>query len=279
MSLLERAEKSLAYHFDVLVTPQTPPRLVAAMRHAVFSSGARVRPQLCTAVALACSDDAPGLSDAMGSAIELMHCASLVHDDMPAFDNADTRRGQPTVHKAFGEPLALLTGDALIVLAYQVLAHAGAEQPQRLGALIRNLSAGVGVPSGIVNARLVEGHLDISDALAQWRPEELHQTAIHRLVRRDRSTVDGETDRAFAILLNVDGNVGGDADANRLRHEKLHALEIDADSEDGRLACRGGVRDSAGLLRGSRNERCSDRKRGSTLRYPIKPSYGHRARC
>ena len=113
MSLLERAEKSLAYHFDVLVTPQTPPRLVAAMRHAVFSSGARVRPQLCTAVALACSDDAPGLSDAMGSAIELMHCASLVHDDMPAFDNADTRRGQPTVHKAFGEPLALLTGDAL----------------------------------------------------------------------------------------------------------------------------------------------------------------------
>ena len=59
MSLLERAEKSLAYHFDVLVTPQTPPRLVAAMRHAVFSSGARVRPQLCTAVALACGDDAP----------------------------------------------------------------------------------------------------------------------------------------------------------------------------------------------------------------------------
>ena len=150
MSLLERAEKSLAYHFDVLVTPQTPPRLAAAMRHAVFSSGARVRPQLCTAVALACGDDTPGLSDAMGSAIELMHCASLVHDDMPAFDNADTRRGQPTVHKAFGEPLALLTGDALIVLAYQVLAHAGAHQPQRLGALIRNLSAGVGVPSGIV---------------------------------------------------------------------------------------------------------------------------------
>jgi geranylgeranyl diphosphate synthase type II len=69
---------------------------------------------------------------------------------MPAFDNADTRRGQPTVHKAFGEPLALLTGDALIVLAYQVLAHAGTQQPQRLGALIRNLSAGVGVPSGIV---------------------------------------------------------------------------------------------------------------------------------
>ena len=150
MSLLERAERSLADYFDQLVGPQTPPRLAAAMRHAVFSSGARIRPQLCTAVALACGDDAPALSDAMGSAIELMHCASLVHDDMPAFDNADTRRGQPTVHKAFGEPLALLTGDALIVLAYQVLAQAGSAQPQRLVALMRSLSAGVGVPSGIV---------------------------------------------------------------------------------------------------------------------------------
>lgn len=150
MSLLERTERSLADYFGQLVGPQTPPRLAAAMRHAVFSSGARIRPQLCTAVALACGDDAPALTDAMGSAIELMHCASLVHDDMPAFDNADTRRGQPTVHKAFGEPLALLTGDALIVLAYQVLAHAGATQPHRLAALLRCLSAGVGVPSGIV---------------------------------------------------------------------------------------------------------------------------------
>ncbi len=165
MSLLERAERSLADYFDQLVGPQTPPRLAAAMRHAVFSSGARIRPQLCTAVALACGDDAPALSDAMGSAIELMHCASLVHDDMPAFDNADTRRGQPTVHKAFGEPLALLTGDALIVLAYQVLAQAGSAQPQRLAALMRSLSAGVGVPSGIVAGQAweCEARADLSE--------------------------------------------------------------------------------------------------------------------
>ena len=153
MSLLERAEQALAYHFDAAVTAQTPPRLLSAMRHAVFTGGARIRPQLCSAVAMACGDDAPELSGAMGSAIEFMHCASLVHDDMPAFDNAATRRAKPTVHIAYGEPLALLTGDALIVLAYQVLANAIAKTPLlavRLLPLMQTLSAGVGVPSGIV---------------------------------------------------------------------------------------------------------------------------------
>jgi geranylgeranyl diphosphate synthase type II len=85
---------------------------MAAMGHAVFPGGARIRPQLCVAVARACGQDAPELTDAAAVALEFMHCASLVHDDMPCFDDADTRRGLPTVHKQFGEPLALLTGDA-----------------------------------------------------------------------------------------------------------------------------------------------------------------------
>eukprot|EP01036_Dinobryon_divergens_P051154 gene51154-68479_t len=79
-----------------------------------------------------------------------MHCASLVHDDMPCFDDADTRRGQVTVHKLYGEPLALLTGDALIVMAYQTLAHAGASHPERLAALLMTLCEGTGAPNGIV---------------------------------------------------------------------------------------------------------------------------------
>jgi geranylgeranyl diphosphate synthase type II len=83
-------------------------------------------------------------------ALEFMHCASLVHDDMPAFDNADTRRGQPTVHKAFSEPLALLAGDGLIVMAYRVLLEAGAAHPERLIRLMDNMTTGVGLPNGIV---------------------------------------------------------------------------------------------------------------------------------
>ncbi|MFY8179319.1 MAG: polyprenyl synthetase family protein [Limnohabitans sp.] len=150
MSLLSRAEEALKSHFEAAAGSGAPPRLQASMHHAVFSGGARIRPQLCLAVATACGDDAPELTNAAAVALELMHCASLVHDDMPAFDNADFRRGVPTVHKAFSEPLALLAGDGLIVMAYQVLIHAGRHHPKRAMALLDNLSQGVGLPNGIV---------------------------------------------------------------------------------------------------------------------------------
>jgi geranylgeranyl diphosphate synthase type II len=104
-------------------------------------------------VARACGDDAPELSNAAAVALELLHCASLVHDDLPCFDDAPMRRGQPSVHSAYGERLAVLAGDALIVVAFQVLAHAGArcaQHPQRLLGLLTTISASVGMPSGIV---------------------------------------------------------------------------------------------------------------------------------
>lgn len=127
-----------------------PPRLAAAMRHAVFPGGARIRPQLCLAVAQACGDDDPSLSDAAAVAIELLHCASLVHDDLPCFDNAATRRGQLSVHRAFGERLAVLAGDALIVRAFQTIALGAHKTPQRLARLLQTVGDGVGTPLGIV---------------------------------------------------------------------------------------------------------------------------------
>jgi len=79
-----------------------------------------------------------------------------VHDDMPCFDDADSRRGQPSVHKAFGEPLALLAGDGLIVMAFEVLGHAGPVHPERLGALIGAVGRGVGAQAGIVGGQAWE---------------------------------------------------------------------------------------------------------------------------
>ena len=128
----------------------TPPGLVAAVQHAVFPGGARVRPRLCLAVAHACGADDPEATDAAACAIELLHCASLVHDDLPCFDDADLRRGQPSVHARFGEQLAVLAGDALIVHAFQTLATAGARHPQRLPALLVTVGRAVGMPCGIV---------------------------------------------------------------------------------------------------------------------------------
>ncbi len=127
-----------------------PPRLAAAIRHAVFPGGARIRPHLTLAVAQACGAEDLHLAAAAGSAIELMHCASLVHDDLPCFDNAATRRGRPSVFAAYGERLAVLVGDALIVSAFQSLGAAGATRPERLAPLLATLATGVAAPSGIV---------------------------------------------------------------------------------------------------------------------------------
>ena len=150
MPSVARIEIALLAAVSAGVGEGCPPRLAAAVRHAVFPGGARIRPQLTLAVARACGDDQPGLTDAAATAVELMHCASLVHDDLPCFDDAATRRGRPSVHCAFGERLAVLAGDALIVMAFEVLARAGVLAPARLGALIKTVAAGVGMPGGIV---------------------------------------------------------------------------------------------------------------------------------
>lgn len=90
-----------------------------------------------------------------------MHCASLVHDDLPCFDGADLRRGRPSVHKAFGEPLAVLTGDALIVLAFQSIARVSC-QPERLLKLTQIIGSAVGVPLGIVAGQAWECESEIN---------------------------------------------------------------------------------------------------------------------
>lgn len=127
----------------------SPSKLASALNYAVSPGGARIRPVILMSTAKACGDDRPALADAAAVALELIHCASLVHDDLPAFDNADTRRGKPSLHRAYGEPLAVLTGDSLIVMAFDVLAQAAEHDPTRAVALMRILAKRTGMPSGI----------------------------------------------------------------------------------------------------------------------------------
>jgi geranylgeranyl diphosphate synthase type II len=105
---------------------------------------------LCLAVARACEEDKPALAAGVAASIELIHCASLVHDDLPCFDDAATRRGRASVHRAFGEKIAVLAGDALIVLSVQSLVQAAERAPSRLGPLLLILSRAVGAPNGII---------------------------------------------------------------------------------------------------------------------------------
>ncbi len=152
MDVGSRIERRLARALHDRPGPSRPPLLGEAMAYAVFPGGARIRPRLTLAVSKACGDAHPRLADAAAAAIELLHCASLVHDDLPCFDDADIRRGKASVHKAFGEPLAVLTGDGLIVLAFETLAEAasGAQTVRRLPALLGIVGAAVGAHSGIV---------------------------------------------------------------------------------------------------------------------------------
>jgi len=128
---------------------KAPPKLSEALHYACTPGGARIRPTILVSVAMACGDDSPRMTDAAAAALELIHCASLVHDDLPCFDDADLRRGKPSVHRAYSEPLAVLTGDSLIVMAFDVLSRADAGDAGRALGLIRALSDRTGMPGGI----------------------------------------------------------------------------------------------------------------------------------
>ena len=162
MDSMSRVERSLAQAIGLAQGSDGPPSLTAAMRYAVIPGGARIRPRLCLAVARACGDDQPALSAAVAASIELLHCASLVHDDLPCFDDAALRRGKPSVHKAYGEQIAVLVGDALIVLGFQSIAVASQVAPQRLAALIAILARSVVAPGGIIAGQAWESEAKIS---------------------------------------------------------------------------------------------------------------------
>ncbi|CAO4143517.1 Farnesyl diphosphate synthase [Methylorubrum aminovorans] len=163
MDVCRRIEAVLDVAVSHAEAPGAPPLLAEAIRYAVFPGGHRIRPRLCLAVAQACGDDDPAASDAAAAAIELLHCASLVHDDLPCFDDAPMRRQKPSVHATFSVPLAVLTGDALIVAAFETLARGAARSPARLASLVGLVARAVGSPSGIVAGQAWESepHVDL----------------------------------------------------------------------------------------------------------------------
>ncbi len=162
MDLSERIETGMQHALRMATASGCPPRLARALRHAVFPGGARIRPRLCLAVAAACGDRDPVSATAAATAIELLHCASLVHDDMPCFDNAAIRRGKPSVQAEFGEATALLAGDGLIVAAFETLARETMHAPRLTGPLIAIIAKAVGAPFGLVAGQAWESEPEIN---------------------------------------------------------------------------------------------------------------------
>jgi geranylgeranyl diphosphate synthase, type II len=145
-----------------LLPPVTriPASIHGAMRHSVFAGGKRLRPVLAmeTARAIAAAHGVTGLPEGiedLGAAIEMLHTYSLIHDDLPALDNDDLRRGKPTCHVAFGEAIAILAGDALQTLAYQTLAalHCAAQPAIRIVGLIAEAT---GTVEGMIGGQVLD---------------------------------------------------------------------------------------------------------------------------
>ena len=162
MSITDRLDAATARVLARAMGGEAPAQLAQALHYAVTPGGARIRPTIMLSVAMACGDDRPALSDAGAVALELIHCASLVHDDLPCFDDANTRRGKATVHKAFSEPLAVLTGDSLIVLAFDILAEAAGNDAKRALQMIRVLSRRTGMPDGICAGQGWESEAEVN---------------------------------------------------------------------------------------------------------------------
>ncbi len=136
---------------------ENPATIHRAMRYSLFAGGKRVRPLLAIAAAEAVSD-APGGIESCACALEMIHTYSLIHDDLPALDNDDLRRGRPTCHKVFGDAMAILAGDALLTLAFEVLAKLDAGAERRIE-LVRELATASGTVGGMIGGQVndIEG--------------------------------------------------------------------------------------------------------------------------
>ena len=127
----------------------TPPQTIhRAMRYSLFAGGKRIRPILCMEAARTVSDNTTGVETA-ACALEMVHTYSLIHDDLPALDNDDLRRGKPTSHKVFGEAMAILAGDALLTFAFDALSSAAVPLDRR-AVMVRELAVAAGTPVGMV---------------------------------------------------------------------------------------------------------------------------------
>jgi geranylgeranyl diphosphate synthase, type II len=131
-----------------------PASIHKAMRYSVFAGGKRVRPILCLEAAAMFSEN-PVAAVSTGCALEFIHTYSLIHDDLPALDNDDFRRGKPTCHKVFGEAIAILAGDALLTLAFQTLAFVPVEPQRRLN-ILATIAQAAGTDRGMIGGQVAD---------------------------------------------------------------------------------------------------------------------------
>jgi geranylgeranyl diphosphate synthase type II len=150
-----RARTDAALDHLIPLETQPPVSIHKAMRHSIFAGGKRLRPVLCMEAGRMVAGSLPTKIEELGAALEMLHTYSLIHDDLPALDNDDLRRGRPTCHKVFGEALAILAGDALQTQAYEVLARLACPAEARVR-IIEEIARGTGTIDGMIGGQVVD---------------------------------------------------------------------------------------------------------------------------
>jgi len=202
----QRVEAAL----DRVVPPesQEPSIIHRAMRYSLFAGGKRIRPLLAIASAEAVSESIAGIETAACS-LELIHTYSLIHDDLPALDNDDLRRGRPTCHKVFGDAMAILAGDALLTLAFQVLSQLDVDAERRVR-LVRELATASGTVNGMIGGQ-------VNDLEGEGKPptpqllESIHRAKTGALLRasvRMGAIYAGATCEQLKALSEFGGHIG-----------------------------------------------------------------------
>jgi len=161
---------------------QPPVSIHKAMRHSVFAGGKRLRPVLCMEAGrmIAGSSSLPAKIEELGAALEMLHTYSLIHDDLPALDNDDLRRGRPTCHKVFGEAIAILAGDALQTQAYEVLARLECPAEARVR-IIEEIARGTGTVDGMIGGQVVDLEAEHTQPTAEML-EYIHRAKTAALI-------------------------------------------------------------------------------------------------
>jgi geranylgeranyl diphosphate synthase type II len=188
---------------------ENPPTIHRAMRYSLFAGGKRIRPLLAIAAAEAISDAPVGIESA-ACVLELIHTYSLIHDDLPALDNDDLRRGRPTCHKVFGDAMAILAGDALSTLAFEVLAKLDGIDAERRISLVRELATASGTIGGMIGGQVndVEGEGKFPTAHLL---DSIHRAKTGALLRasvRMGAIYAGATEEQLNALTNFGEHIG-----------------------------------------------------------------------
>lgn len=242
-AFLNRVRPAIEATLGELLPPvhKHPERIHQAMRYSTIDGGKRIRPALCVAAYSAYQNDwKPVLP--VAAAVEMIHSYSLIHDDLPAMDDDDFRRGRLSCHKQFDEAIAILAGDALLTLAFEVLARARQFSAERMLRVVSTLAAAAGTNNGMIAGQVLDLESE-GQSVTRERLEEIHRSKTGALIgvavwtgsylgeapEADLANIKKYCDRiglAFQVIDDIlDAGDGNNRDQGKATYPSLYGLE------------------------------------------------------